>query len=127
MPFESRRAYHAVLGRHRGATLVVVKGAPESVLPLCTTWRRDGAVVAMDAEALRVAEEHLHGLTRRGLRVLAVASAPVAGDAVLAALRGAAGGLMAASAPALALVSGSMPRWRIRLACIGSTVAARRS
>ena len=84
LPFESRRAYHAVLGRHRGATLVVVKGAPESVLPLCTTWRRDGDAVPMDAEALRIAEEHLHGLTRRGLRVLAVASASVADDAALA-------------------------------------------
>lgn len=63
----------------------MVKGAPESVLPLCTTWRVGDDLRPMDAEHLRVAEEHLHGLTRRGLRVLAVASAPVANDAVLTA------------------------------------------
>jgi cation-transporting ATPase I len=85
LPFESRRAMHAVLGRRgpRGRRLVAVKGAPETVLPRCQAWRAGGQVRALDPEALRELEEHIHRLGRRGLRVLVVASAPVPAGAVL--------------------------------------------
>lgn len=92
LPFESRRALHAVLGRRRRGSRgsragtdrrVVVKGAPEAILPLATSWQRTGATVELDPEQRRIVEDHIHLLARRGLRVLAVASAPVPADAVL--------------------------------------------
>ncbi len=49
LPFESRRALHAVLGRHRRSLHVAVKGAPETVLPLCHTWHRGGVDGPLDA------------------------------------------------------------------------------
>ncbi|MFN8016617.1 MAG: cation-transporting P-type ATPase [Acidimicrobiales bacterium] len=83
LPFESRRAYHAVLGRHGRHRRIAIKGAPESVLPLCTSWRVGPDERELDAEALRILEEHLHGLARRGLRVLAVATAAADDGTVL--------------------------------------------
>lgn len=83
LPFESRRALHAVLGRHRRTRRIAVKGAPEAVLPLCASWHRFGADVALDPDGLRVLEQHVHELGRRGLRVLVVAEARVPASAVL--------------------------------------------
>jgi cation-transporting ATPase I len=75
-PFESRRGYHAVLG-HGGAAgaFVSVKGAPEAVVPLATTWRCGDNVIPLDAAARRALEDKVQLLGRRGLRVLAVAEA----------------------------------------------------
>lgn len=83
LPFESRRALHAVLGRVGRRHVVSVKGAPETVLPLCDTWTRDGRTTTLDVEQHRILEEHVHALGRRGLRVLVVASATVGADAGL--------------------------------------------
>lgn len=77
LPFESRRSYHAVLGRADGKVQVVLKGAPEVLLELCITWERDGASTPIDAEARRILEDHVDHLARRGLRVLAVATGTV--------------------------------------------------
>ncbi|MFH8938693.1 HAD-IC family P-type ATPase [Streptomyces griseosporeus] len=60
-PFEAGRGYAAAVGRDGdGARLLVVKGAPETVLPAC----------AGPADA---ADDTAHALARDGLRVLAVA------------------------------------------------------
>ncbi|EGX54581.1 transport ATPase, partial [Streptomyces zinciresistens K42] len=61
LPFEAARGYAAAVGRGAdGAPELVVKGAPETVLPACT-----GASPAVSETA--------HALARDGLRVLAVA------------------------------------------------------
>ncbi|MFI1000505.1 HAD-IC family P-type ATPase [Streptomyces galbus] len=61
LPFEAARGYAAAVGHAAdGARTLVVKGAPENVLPACTT----GADEADDAA---------HRLAGNGLRVLAVA------------------------------------------------------
>ncbi len=74
IPFESHRGYHAVLGNvGNGDALVTIKGAPELVVPLADTWRRDGITVSLDAAARSELEDHVERLGRRGLRVLAVA------------------------------------------------------
>jgi cation-transporting ATPase I len=80
LPFESRRSFHAVLGRDgNGDRTLVVKGAPEVVLARCTTWRSAGEPIEIDAELRRTLEDHADAMARRGLRVLAVAEA-AAGD-----------------------------------------------
>lgn len=67
IPFESDFGYMATLHRHRGKTIIFVKGAPEKVLKMCTQYP--------DGEALRV-RDVLHvaaEFARGGLRVLAFA------------------------------------------------------
>lgn len=83
LPFESQRSLHATLGRSGRIRHLAVKGAPEVVLPLAGTWRRDGVPVPLDAEHRRRLDDHIHGLARNGLRVLAVASAVPARGAAL--------------------------------------------
>ncbi|WP_274918143.1 cation-translocating P-type ATPase [Streptomyces sp. WZ-12] len=69
-PFEASRGYAAALGQHTadgGAHLMVIKGAPEVVLPCCADVPAD-------------AEESAHSLASQGLRVLAVARRRLAPD-----------------------------------------------
>ncbi|MEQ4206532.1 cation-transporting P-type ATPase [Actinopolymorpha sp. B9G3] len=73
VPFESGRGYHAALGRTATGMALVVKGAPEQVLPCCVSWRRSGAVDPLDAAALDAIETEVDRLAREGYRVLAVA------------------------------------------------------
>jgi cation-transporting P-type ATPase I len=70
LPFETNRGYSAALGRDDRGTVLVVKGAPEVVLPLC-----DGAVEP--EQARRTADR----LAADGLRVLAVAERRLDGSA----------------------------------------------
>jgi cation-transporting ATPase I len=77
-PFESRRGYHAVLGKVRGGTrMISLKGAPEVVLSLCDRWRLGGSVIELDTAAQVLLHDAVDRLGRRGLRVLAVAEAAV--------------------------------------------------
>ncbi|MFC7982074.1 HAD-IC family P-type ATPase [Streptomyces sp. NPDC057336] len=65
LPFETSRGYAAAVGRDGdGAPVLVVKGAPETVLPAC-------------ADLPSHATEVAHGMARDGLRIIAVASRPL--------------------------------------------------
>lgn len=76
IPFESEHRYAATFHARDGHTLVSVKGAVETVLPLCTkAVQRDGEV---DLGAGRIEEIGL-GLAGEGYRVLAVASGRMEG------------------------------------------------
>ncbi|QTT77048.1 cation-translocating P-type ATPase [Streptomyces mobaraensis NBRC 13819 = DSM 40847] len=80
LPFETARGYSASLGTDDGTPLLVVKGAPETVLARCATVTTgDGTTAPLDAERLRAAQESVQELARDGLRVLAVAEARPAG------------------------------------------------
>ncbi|MCM2465343.1 cation-translocating P-type ATPase [Methanoculleus oceani] len=71
IPFESERRYAAVWYREDGEIRVAVKGAIETVLPLCRTMAAGGEEgVPIDPDHV---QEELDGLTSRGYRVLAVA------------------------------------------------------
>ncbi|MFI8192332.1 cation-translocating P-type ATPase [Streptomyces sp. NPDC085946] len=68
LPFEASRGYAAAVGRDAGAgELLVVKGAPETVLPACRDLPGDATDTA-------------HHLAAQGLRVLAVAQRPCRAD-----------------------------------------------
>ena len=73
VPFESARGYHAALGATTEGHLLSIKGAPEAVLPLCTTWTRDGRTIDLGVRHLAEVEAKVDTLARRGYRVLAVA------------------------------------------------------
>ncbi|MFI8945389.1 HAD-IC family P-type ATPase [Streptomyces sp. NPDC053750] len=65
LPFETSRGYAAAVGRDAdGAPVLVVKGAPETVLPACA---------GLPSHASEVAQI----LARDGLRIIAVASRPL--------------------------------------------------
>lgn len=71
VPFSSERQYMATLHEAEGDHAVLVKGAVERVLDVCSTQMgADGTPVALDREAVLAATESLSG---RGLRVLATA------------------------------------------------------
>jgi cation-transporting ATPase I len=73
LPFESRRAYHATLWRGHTSTRISLKGAPEVVLPLCSTRRIGGETQPLDDKALASIDDEVHRLALQGHRVLAVA------------------------------------------------------
>jgi cation-transporting ATPase I len=84
LPFESGRAYHAVLGNGNGSTrLLTVKGAPEVILARCSTWPAGGAVDRLTGPRRRRLMERAHDMAKRGLRVLAVAERDVPAAASL--------------------------------------------
>ncbi|MFG1428943.1 magnesium-translocating P-type ATPase [Roseixanthobacter glucoisosaccharinicivorans] len=74
--FDFSRRIGSVLARGPDAHLLIVKGAPEAVLNLCTT-RRDGS--PMDATAQDAAHALVQALAGEGLRAVAVASKPWTG------------------------------------------------
>ncbi|HEY2673392.1 MAG TPA: HAD-IC family P-type ATPase [Rugosimonospora sp.] len=76
LPFEPSRGYHATVGTGRDGHLLSVKGAPETIVPRCTSQRVDGA----DRPLGEPEREALLGILERhagaGHRVLAVAERP---------------------------------------------------
>lgn len=74
IPYESEVRYAASLNRYPGGTRVAVKGAVETVLPMCSR------MATIDSEAALIAEEILEqaqSLSADGQRVLAIAEAPL--------------------------------------------------
>ncbi|MEZ5505168.1 MAG: cation-transporting P-type ATPase [Gammaproteobacteria bacterium] len=80
LPFKSERGYHAVLGQdHNGQRRILVKGAPEKLLPLLTQeWRDGNSQPLQPADRERIEQQGL-ALAASGCRVLAIAEQP-AGD-----------------------------------------------
>ncbi|HEX4866520.1 MAG TPA: cation-transporting P-type ATPase [Acidimicrobiales bacterium] len=78
LPFEPGRGYHAVLGSTHGKRLLSVKGAPELILPLCTTWAHpSGRSRRLDPAARAGLAATVDRLALSGYRMLAVAERSV--------------------------------------------------
>lgn len=78
VPFESNRGYAATLGQSRSTLRLIVKGAPEVLLPRCThvlapDARGERQMVQLDDRGLQQAAQAIDALARQGLRVLLVA------------------------------------------------------
>ncbi|NUQ30783.1 MAG: magnesium-translocating P-type ATPase, partial [Acidobacteriaceae bacterium] len=73
LPFDfERRRLSVILKNHR-TTHLICKGAPEGLLPLCTTVGVGGESIPFTPEARKTAEETIARIGENGLRVLAVA------------------------------------------------------
>lgn len=70
IPFESQRRYSASLRAHEGRYTFYVKGAPESVVDMCSGMLTPEGVVPIDPERVHQAARRL---AADGLRVLAMA------------------------------------------------------
>lgn len=73
VPFDADRKRMATLHRIDGKLLVLVKGAGESVLPLCTSQRQSGRIVPLDSSAAAGLRERLNSMAAAGLRVITLA------------------------------------------------------
>ena len=70
IPYEPERRYQAVYYREDGQTRVAVKGAAETLIPYCSNNEENPGNSSCDNETINA---QVTTLTRRGLRVLAVA------------------------------------------------------
>ena len=78
IPFDfERRRVSVVVGRE-GSRLLITKGAPESVLAICTEYEIGERRLPFDPAARLACEAVFHELSAKGQRLLAVAYAPVA-------------------------------------------------
>jgi P-type Mg2+ transporter len=74
IPFDFERRRVSVVAAEAGSRRVLItKGAPESVLPICAAAEIAGEIRSLDAETRRRAEETYRDLSSKGLCVLAVA------------------------------------------------------
>ncbi len=76
LPFDPVRGFHAVIGKTPSGARVSVKGAPEVILPRCTSWQSPQGQIPLDSAVRRDLELEVERLTQQGLRVLAVAERP---------------------------------------------------
>ncbi len=77
--FDFSRRLGSVLATGPHDELLIVKGAPEAVLALCTRQRKGTDAVAMDEGGRTAAAERVHALAGDGLRAVAIASRPWSG------------------------------------------------
>jgi len=73
LPFDFERRRLSVWLEGPEGRLLVTKGAPESVDPLCVSYQLEGREVPLDAAARGQLQETFEGLSRQGYRVLAIA------------------------------------------------------
>jgi P-type Mg2+ transporter len=73
IPFDFERRRVSIVVAKDGEHLLIVKGAPESILPLAVAYEADGQTQAVDAAARATAKNTYEELSRQGFRVLAVA------------------------------------------------------
>ena len=77
IPYDFERRRLSVVLERESRRLLITKGAPEGVLEHAVSVERDGQVLALDSELRARCRETYEELSRKGLRVLAVAYAVV--------------------------------------------------
>jgi calcium-translocating P-type ATPase len=70
--FDPVQAFHAVIVDRR----LVIKGAPEAILPRCRAARSEGRIEPLDGASREAWQARARQLAERGLRVLMVAEGP---------------------------------------------------
>jgi Mg2+-importing ATPase len=73
IPYDFERRRLSVVLEHESQRLLICKGAPEGVLELSVSVERDGKVMPLDAGLRARCQMTFEDLSRKGLRVLAVA------------------------------------------------------
>ena len=77
--FDFTRRVGSVLAEGPDGKLLIAKGAPEALIPLCTSMRTAAGTIAMDAAGHLAAQARVRMLAEQGLRAVAVASRPWSG------------------------------------------------
>ncbi|MFI5297333.1 MAG: magnesium-translocating P-type ATPase [Polyangiales bacterium] len=75
IPFDFERRRLSIVVARDGARLLITKGSPEGILEIATAYQSDGdRVLPLDATARTTCRDSYESLSRRGLRVLGVAT-----------------------------------------------------
>jgi len=77
IPFDFDRRRVSIVVTHQDERLLITKGAPESVLSVCTAYELENQQYAIDEVARTRMESNFRGLCAKGYRALAVAYANV--------------------------------------------------
>lgn len=77
IPFDFERRRVSIVVEHEGARLLITKGAPESVLPICSGYELNGHENGLDDQSRKRSEATYRALCAQGFRMLAVAYASV--------------------------------------------------
>ena len=80
LPFDYVRRMGAVLADGPEGRLLLVKGAPEAVLPLCAKRRAGKSTKAFSPADRKTAQALINDLASQGLRAIAIASRPWTGQ-----------------------------------------------
>ncbi len=75
--FDFSRRVGSVLVSGPDGAMLILKGAPDAVLALCTHQRKGSETQGMDEQARSLATDKVHALAQDGLRTVAVASRPL--------------------------------------------------
>jgi Mg2+-importing ATPase len=73
IPFDFERRRLSVVIERQSRRVLITKGAPEGILPLLSSYERDGKVVPIDADAAKCFQQTSSELNGQGFRSLAVA------------------------------------------------------
>jgi P-type Mg2+ transporter len=77
IPFDFERRRVSIVVEHEDARLLVTKGAPESVLPVCSAYELNGQQNPLDDNSRARSEKTYRAFCAQGFRILAVAYASV--------------------------------------------------
>ena len=77
IPFDFERRRVSIVVEHEDKRLLITKGAPESVLPVCSAYELNGKQQPLDADSRAHCEAAYRELCAKGFRVLAVAYSAV--------------------------------------------------
>jgi P-type Mg2+ transporter len=77
IPFDFERRRVSIVVGHEGERLLITKGAPESVLPVCNAYELDGQHNPLGDDSRSRAEATYRGFCAQGFRMLAVAYSKV--------------------------------------------------
>jgi Mg2+-importing ATPase len=77
IPFDFERRRVSIVVEHENERLLITKGAPESVLPVCAAYELNGQQPPLDADSRARCEGTYRELCARGFRMLAVAYSAV--------------------------------------------------
>ncbi|CAL79598.1 putative Magnesium-translocating P-type ATPase [Bradyrhizobium sp. ORS 278] len=77
--FDFSRRLGSVLAVRGADQVLIVKGAPDAVIELCSQQRLGGAITALADDGRAEMRERVHSLAREGLRTVAIASKPWSG------------------------------------------------
>jgi Mg2+-importing ATPase len=115
IPFDFERRRLSISARAADTTMLITKGAPESILAVCSSYETKGEVHTLDPTALERCDQTFRTLSAKGFRILAVAWRALSGTAALTTADERAMtlvGFLAFSDPPRADVAGSLARLR---------------
>jgi len=77
IPFDFERRRVSIVVEHSGERLLITKGAPESMMPVCSAYELNGQTQPLDANSRARCEATYRELCAKGFRMLAVAYSAV--------------------------------------------------